>query len=277
MGKSTSLKHISLAWANGESSHLKQFDFVFHVALKFVKKNQTLEHLIVQQHKALKRQKVSPTELLLLLEGKTDQNVLLLLDGYDEYKKATSKSVEDALTKEALPHCCVLLTSRDNRELAELKPYMDVEAEITGFDPERVKEYIRKYLGSGENTDRLIHLAEEKNLLENRNSIMQVPIFLHMICVLFQRKVSLPRTRTGIISAIVERCPDWEEIRKSGKKTDDEWKVALETALIHLGELSFAHLEQDNEDLIFEKVSFVVGSRKFGTQLFFLMFVRYTN
>ena len=59
VGKSTSLKHISLAWANGESTQLKQFDFVFHIALKIFKPSQSLEGQIVEQHAALKRHKVS--------------------------------------------------------------------------------------------------------------------------------------------------------------------------------------------------------------------------
>ena len=32
------------------------------------------------------------------------------------------------------------------------------------------------------------------------------------------RNISLPKTKTGIISAIVDRCPRWEEIRKTGEK-----------------------------------------------------------
>ena len=30
--------------------------------------------------------------------------------------------------------------------------------------------------------------------------------------------MKLPKTKTGIISAIVDRCPGWEQIRKSGEK-----------------------------------------------------------
>ena len=88
---------------------------------------------------------------------------------------------------------------------------------------------------------------------------MQIPILLHMICVLFQRKVSLPKTRTGIISAIADRCSDWEEIRKSGMKTKKKWKATLEVALVKLGKLAWHRLREANKDLVFTKVSFVVA------------------
>ncbi len=258
VGKSTSLKHISLAWANGESPQLKQFDFVFHVALKFAKGTQSLENMIVDQHNVLERQRASPHDIRQLLQGELNQKVLLLLDGYDEYKKGTCTDIDNALIR-GLPYSSILLTSRDTKEVAELRPHMDVEAEITGFDPERVEEYITKYLGSENKCGELVAVANANQLRKETDEgidygIMQVPIMLHMICVLFQRNVSLPRTRTGVISAIIERCPDWEEIRKSGKKTLKEWKAALEIALVKLGELAWLRLRDGNKDLVFTKV-----------------------
>ena len=262
VGKSTSLKHISLAWANGESLQLKQFDFVFHVALKFTKGTQSLEDMIVDQHNVLERQRASPHDIRQLLQGELNQKVLLLLDGYDEYKKGTCTDIDNALIR-GLPYSSILLTSRDTKEVAELRPHMDVEAEITGFDPERVEEYITKYLGSEKKCCELVAAANANQLRKETDEgidhgIMQVPIMLHMICVLFQRKVSLPKSRTGVISAIVDRCPDWEEIRKSGKKTLQEWKAALEIALIKLGELAWLRLKDGNKDLVFTKASWFV-------------------
>ncbi len=247
-------------WANGKSSELKQFDFIFHIALKDAKQTQRLEDMIVDQHAALKRQKASPDHIRQILEGQTNKKMLLLLDGYDEYKKGTNSNIDNILIRKSLPHSCVLLTSRDIKELIELRPHMDVEAEITGFDPERVEEYMASYLGS-QRCQKLIELTKQNQLRKDHGGnvdygIMQIPIFLHMICVLYQRKVSLPRTRTGIISAIVGRCPDWEEIRKSGMKTRKEWKAAFETALNVLGKVAWQRLREGNKDLVFQKVTY---------------------
>ena len=222
--------------------------------------------MIVDQHKTLKGENASSSEIKQILEGDKNQKVLLLLDGYDEYKEGTSCHVDQTISRESLPNTCVLLTSRDIKELVELRQFIDVEAEITGFDPQRVEEYITKYLGSSKKCQKLITLANKNHLRRETDDridygIMQVPIMLHMICVLFQRKVSLPKTRTGIISAIAERCPDWEEIRKSGNKTTDEWKQVLEATLERLGELAWERLEKGNKDLVFTKVSFGIKWR----------------
>ncbi len=178
-----------------------------------------------------------------------------MLDGHDEYTPGNNLDIDNAITKHSLPTCCILLTSRDRGELNELRPYMDLEAEITGFDPERVEEYITKYLESTKGCKQLMKMARNSKLITGKYyGILQVPIMLHMICVLYQRKVSLPKTMTGVISAIVERCPDWEEIRRSGQKTVEEMKVLLESALVKLGKVCWERLQQGNKDLIFTKV-----------------------
>lgn len=86
VGKSTSMKHLALSWADGDSPELTKFDFIFHVALKDVKKDVPLEEIIIAQHSGLKANKVQPEEIRSILEGETNSKVLLLLDGHDEYK-----------------------------------------------------------------------------------------------------------------------------------------------------------------------------------------------
>ncbi len=264
VGKSTSLKQLALLWANKESEELKPFDIIFHIALKFVKTNEPLAEIILKQHKGLCRQNVSSAKIAQILKEETQQKVLLMLDGHDEYTPGTNSDIDKAITKDSLPNCCILLTSRDRSKLNEIRPYMDVEAEITGFDPSKVKEYITKYLESANECKQLIQMAKNSKLISSKVSgVMQVPIMLHMICVLFKSKVSLPKTRTGVISAIVERCPDWEEIRRSGKKTEAEMKILLGEALVKLGKLCWERLQQGNKDLIFTQACFA-SSLYFG-------------
>ena len=49
-------------------------------------------------------------------------------------------------------------------------------------------------------------------------SLLKIPILLHMICVLFICKLTLPNTRTGILQAIVDKCIDREAIKVKGKR-----------------------------------------------------------
>ncbi len=49
MGKSTLLKHIALKWARRDK--LTGYRLIFHISMKDVKPDQTIEQLIVEQHK----------------------------------------------------------------------------------------------------------------------------------------------------------------------------------------------------------------------------------
>ena len=75
-----------------------------------------------------------------------------------------------------------------------------------------------------------------------------------MICVLFIRKESLPQTRTGVISTIVDRCENWESIRSTGEKG----MKTFENPLLKLGKFVFKRLQQDDSLLMFDKVHFKV-------------------
>ena len=330
------------------------------MSLKDVKMKQTIESAIVEQHKDLKRRKVKPQEIKFILEGNTKQRIVLIFDGLDEYKIGTNQYIDEAITKDSLPDCWIIVTSRETKELAMIRDYMDAEAEITGFDEERVKEYVTKFLGNRDRCDELLEVAlksklinvedqsentissidnisqdsgiedinfgsndftssdlskeldneedeedgkqvkcldlclprrlrrvwrrkkeekgrigkeeqEKMNLIPNLTELkckekrpetynkrrkkkdyglLCIPIFLHMICILFRRKVSLPRTTTGIMGVIVERCADWDEIRKTGRRRVKEMKDAL----IKLGKFVFTKLQQEDFKQIFDKV-----------------------
>ena len=273
------MRHLALGWAEDGVEDLEKFDFIFHVALKDVPKNKTIEQIIIEQHKGLCGNNAKPDEIKAILDGHGDQKVLILLDGHDEFKRS-NKDINEALRKSTLRNCWIVVTSRETKHLAVIRECCDAEAQIVGFNSGSVLKYIKKYLGSQRARD-FLKLVVRSKLVgnddsddENKNvdnftfpdtddddseddydddtefGILTIPILLHMLCVLFLRKVSLPKTKTGIISAIVERCPDWEEIRKTGQK-----KVkAVESALLKLGELALKCLQRDDFEQVFDKV-----------------------
>ena len=254
------MKHLALTWTDGNDC-LEKFDFVFHVTLKSVRDQRCIEDIILQQHAGLLGNSVTVSEIKTILED-PEQRVLLILDGHDEYKPGTNQDIDDAIRKKQLRHCWIVITSRENKDLPSLRDYFDAEAELLGFDKENIEEYIAKYLGDKGKCQELIKIAKKCGLIKSYTwnslgfgfhdyGVMCIPILLHMICVLFQRKVSLPQTKTGILSAMVERCPDWEEIRKSGKKTEKD----IESILVMLGSFVLEKL-QYNGSQTFEKVKF---------------------
>ena len=70
MGKSTAMKHLAITWADGTAEELKKFDFVFHISLKHVRTNKSLEKIIIEQHNSLEANKVTPAEIKCILEDK---------------------------------------------------------------------------------------------------------------------------------------------------------------------------------------------------------------
>ena len=102
------------------------------------------------------------------------------------------------LTQKYLRNCWIVLTSRETKELHILRKYLDAEAEITGFDEERVVEYITKYLGDRMKCEELLDTVEKSELI-NRGSLR--PKF-GILCIPILRKISLQNTKTGIILTI---------------------------------------------------------------------------
>ena len=250
MGKSTSMKYVAVTWGDGTESSLEKFQFIFHIALKHVKGNSSIENIIIAQHSGLKANKVQPAEIKSILEG--ENKVLLLIDGHDEYKTGQNIDIDEAIKKESLWNCWMLLTSRETEQIKDIKEFMDAEAEIKGFDEINVEAYITRSLGSEEKTKDLLKQARNCKLIGSWDyGILTIPILLNMVCVLFKCNKSLPSTRTGIAQAIVDRCIDREAIRAEGQKAVDSAKQAL----YNLGKLAWHGLNEPGKKLVFDKVS----------------------
>ena len=263
MGKSTEMKHLAISWADGTSEELKKFDFVFHIALKHVKRNSgSIEDIIIAQHSRLKAKKVKPAEIRSILEGDTNK-VLLLLDGHDEYKTGYNVDIDEAIRKESLGDIWLILTSRETEQLYDVKKYMDAEVEIQGFNDISVKDYVFRHMDDDEKAIKLIKEAEARGMLSHRG-IFNVPMLLTMMCSLYEGTASaLPKTKTGLLGCIVQKCVNREAIRSEDKKTiakaqevfnTDKWPPHISEAFLKVGELAWEKLNEPGKNLIFDKV-----------------------
>ncbi len=240
---------------------------MFHIALKQVKDEAPVEEILIRQHKALKRNKIPPEQIKRVLEGQTESRVLLLIDGHDEYRTGINTSIDDAIKNESL-NCWVVVTSRENEQLQDVKKYMDAEAEIHGFKKEQIQNYITRYLGDANKTKNLliqtvkIGMCEEDpyenvDILLNCGicivnfGILEIPLFLEMLCSLYGVNVTLPGSKAGLMEAIVQNSIRREMIRREMDKTEQELRVLLE----RLGKLAWTGLtEAGKKRLAFTKV-----------------------
>ena len=215
--------------------------------------NASLTEIIIQQHPGLKANEVKPSEIRSILESDKCK-VLLLIDGHDEYKTGRNTDIDEAIKKEKLWNCWIILTSRETEQIKDLKQHMDAETEIHGFDKDSVKIFIEQTLQSPEKCEQLLKDAAESGLYWKYNGrnyeILSIPIVLKMIRVLYRRNLTLPKTRTRMIQEIVYQSMDREAIRMKGQKAVDSSKQAL----VKLGKLAWKGLCEPEKKLIFEKV-----------------------
>ena len=259
MGKSTAMKYLSVKWAEGTLEDLDIFDFVFHVALKHVRKNNKLEKIIIAQHCGLEANNVKPHEIKSILDGETKSRVLVIMDGHDEYRSGLNTAIDDALEKRSLWNCWIILTSRETGQIKGLKEHMDIEIELHGFSKESVAHYIAKSFDNIKQTNKLLRQIAESGLCDLRDeddyfghcSILGVPMFLNMICTLFCLNQKLPNTMSKIMDAVVDRYVDREAIREKGRKALEHVKQIV----INLGKLAWEGLKDlKSQKLVFDKV-----------------------
>ena len=235
---------------------LKNFDFVFLIQLSKVDSNIPLEEVIIQQHSRLKSKNVPKEQISAVLQRK---KVLLLFDGYDEYKKGTNEAIDDAITN-TIGNCFVIVTSRpgDYMEKSDVDK-MDGEIQITGLSQENIEKcaigYLQSLLASCSDKksvesacENLLELAEEVEIDE----LLRIPIILLMVCVLYSNEQSLPETKTGIVWAIIKMCMDRSTLRHLGKKSSQIEN--LDEMLFILGELSWLALQRKTKQLLISKV-----------------------
>ena len=270
MGKSCSMAMLAVDWAEDDTTaepvskraksdldtSVKNFDFVFLIQLSQIDSDVSLEEVIIQQHGRLKSKNVLKEQIGTILQKK---KVLLLFDGYDEYKKGTNAAIDDAITN-TIGNCFVIVTSRpgDYLEKSDVDK-IDGEIQITGLSEENIVKCATRYLQSllVSHSDRKSAENASGNLIQQaRNAgideLLRIPIILLMVCVLFSNEQSLPNTKTGIVWEIIKMCMDRSTLKHMGLKWNDIHKI--NEMLFILGELSWMALQKDTKQLLIRKV-----------------------
>ena len=233
---------LAMDWAEDRApSELQQFDFVFLVALKNVNKNIPLEEIILQQHGRMRNMGVSKEQIKSFIQKK---KVIILLDGYDEYKKGTNTDIDSAIT-DTLGDCFILVTSRPGDYMKKPdRDQMNGEVQITGFSDEAVKEGSTKYLGNKKRSKDFQDKCWESGI----RGLLRIPIVLLMLCVLYHAKETLPKRKTDIVFGIIKMYIN------RAKKRFPQIKD-FEELLYKLGKLSWEALQGNTKQLLISKVS----------------------
>ncbi|KAL9974457.1 hypothetical protein ACROYT_G011489 [Oculina patagonica] len=232
----TSSESVANTSGNQEDA-LKKFEILLVINLKEVSKCQNLPDIISHSH-IFPEEETALTEGLLSYITKNQEKVLLVFDGYDEYRCGSNSDIYQIFRGNKLRNCCVLITTRISKG-GELREFKDVQAEITGFSEEDKEAFMTKMLGGKAKTRELIATLSWKKLTD----LAKVPLLLLFFCTLWKRGKfeSFPDTKTELYTEIVQCVLDYSQGKRSpahfGKVEDykdilaEIGKVALECLL----------------------------------------------
>ena len=210
-----------------------------------MKKGPSLIEIIKKQHDGLKR--VANEYIESILEGETNHKVLLMLDGYDEYKPGTNDDI-DRTIELTIGNCFLILTSRLGDYLSKsIRDQMDGEIVIEGFSEENIKVCSTNYLKSEEKSEQMLRQAKETGI----DVLLHIPIILVMTVVVFIQEESLPKTKTGIYETIFRLSIDRTTLKTFGCKSANISKIS--ELLYALGELSWNALQNDIQQLLLKQ------------------------
>ena len=135
------------------------------------------------------------------------ENVLLILDGYDEYVYSSKNEspVFKIWKKSQLRDCCVVITSREMKA-ETLRNFSDAQFKIDGLDDQRQEEFARRFLKDDEDVRAFFEYLEEHDLSE----LAQIPLLMLMLCLLWTKtkREELPKERADIFAQFVKTLFD---------------------------------------------------------------------
>ena len=255
IGKSTFVKKLLVDWVevnktagDEQAAVLKNFELVVAVNLKEVSKCQSLKDVITLSNVFAKEDKYM-TEGLVDYISNNQEKVLLIFDGYDEYRSGCDSEIYEIFSGNSLRSCCVLITTRISKA-DELRGSEDLHAEITGFSQVDREDFMRRFLNSEEVSNLQHHLCRRKLV-----GLAKVPLLLLLFCILWRegQSKSFPNSKTKLYVDIVQFILNHSHSKQTADKTKTKQYVELKSfkeILSEIGKVALQSLLKD--DHLFE-------------------------
>ena len=231
---------------------LRKFELVLVVNLKEVSKCQSLKD-VISQSGILSEEETALTEDMLHYITKNQEKVLLVFDGYDEYRCGSKSEIYDIFRGKKLRNCCVLITTRISKA-DELRAFKDLHAEITGFSEKDRKAFMSRMLGDKAEANMLSRHLDWQNLEE----LAKVPLLLLFFCTLWKKgkSKSFPERKTKLYLAMVQYILDYNQGKDCpahfGKVHD------FENVLAEIGKVALVCLLKDDHVFEYDQLSAAV-------------------
>ena len=279
-GKTTFIKRLCYIWAQSvihpeerdtEDEYLYKYTLVIPIILRFVKEENTLMDIITSQFECLNI--CQACAVINLFENKPSE-VLLLLDGYDEYT-GHSKIISKVIKKEECTEILIITTSRPHA-VEQLRRHtsqaVDQLIRLCGFSEEQVKQYIRQFceyhrLPSEKGEELIDTLSwKRRDILE----VAKIPIRTEMICAVWAEYRKLGEKLADLYEMFVAHSiTHWETKKKREEETEMSPEQVIEqekALLLKIGQLANTWEKHNRMKIVFstEELNQSLGKGDFG-------------
>ena len=196
---------------------------------------------------------------LLCYIRKNQGKVLIVFDGYDEYRTASEAEEKygsrsnspffEIFHGSILRDCVVLVTTRSSRA-DDIRGPADIQTEITGFNLPDRKDFMRKMLDSETEVDGLQRFLWTSGMEE----LARVPLLTLFFCLLWKEEkeklMELTKRKAKLYQAIVKHILQHSHRRHSSSKASKLKETDDEEILAEIGKVALAGLLKG--DLVFE-------------------------
>ncbi|XP_078598176.1 uncharacterized protein LOC144874166 isoform X2 [Branchiostoma floridae x Branchiostoma japonicum] len=259
-GKTTFLSKEALDAVSQETELGKRHSTVLFIRLREVKEGEIIEEMVFDQC-VPKRTGVTIESIETMLET-NESRVLFLLDGYDELRpeaRAARQAIPKLLSGKLYPNSTIVITSRPSAGVQQhTRP--DCHVHITGFSPEHMVKYVRKYFITDPELAEdfigkyftIIPFSNQKVFLKDQKlSLVQTPMFLMLVCVLWEEDQEMVSTGTmtglydNLLTCLVRKYCEREGVDMPTEGLPTE----VAESLLQLGKLALEALLR-NETLL---------------------------
>ena len=237
---------------------LRKFELVLSINLKEVSKCQTLREIISRSRLFPMDEEKSIDDLLSYIR-KNQEKVLVVFDGYDEYRTGSeaeqyygsrsNSPIYEIFHGDILRDCTVLVTTRSSRA-DEIRAAADIQAEITGFNKSDREDFMRKMLDDQTQVDRLLNFLWKSNM----NDLARVPLLNLFFCLLWKEKkeklMELTESKSKLFRAIMKHILQHSHRKHSASHVSRLNEENYKDILAEIGKVALAGLLKG--DLMFE-------------------------
>ncbi|KAI8499324.1 hypothetical protein Bbelb_230880 [Branchiostoma belcheri] len=246
VGKTTFLSKEALDAVSQKTELGRRHYIVLLIRLREVREGETIEEMVWDHCVPGFTEGVDVRSIRTILQ-RNESRVLFLLDGYDELRpeaRAAGQAIPKLLSGQMYPKSTIVITSRPSAGVQQYILEPDCHVHIMGFSPKHVEKYLQQYftvVGMQELTKTLAEHVRDNKLL---STLIQTPMFLMFVCLLWEEDQEMVSTGTmtglydNLLTCLVRKCCEREGVDMPTEGLPTE----VAESLLQLGKLALEAL-----------------------------------